>query len=114
MREQYKKLVRDRVPSLLRDKGIKYETETLSQEEYRQALREKLMEEAQELADASEINLAVEIADLLEVIDALMEAYGIKQEEVFLAQDEKRAEKGDFDEHTELLWTEDDSSEGEA
>lgn len=113
MREQYKKLVRDRVPSLLRDKGIKYETETLSQKEYRQALREKLMEEAQELADASEINLAVEIADLLEVIDALMEAYGIQQEEVFLAQDEKRAEKGDFEEHTELLWTEDDSSEGE-
>ena len=43
---------------------------------------------------------------VLEVIDALMEAYGIQQEEVFLARDEKRAEKGDFQEHTELVWTE--------
>ena len=37
-----------------------------------------------------------------------------KSQKVFLAQDEKRAEKGDFDGHTELLWTEDDSSEGDA
>ncbi len=42
MREQYKKLVRDRVPNLLNKKGIKYEIETLSEEEYRQALREKI------------------------------------------------------------------------
>lgn len=107
MRQEYKKLVRDRVPGLLSKKGIQYETCTLTTTEYRQALREKLMEEAKEVADAEEVNLAVEIADLLEVIDALMEAYGIQQEEVFLAQDEKRAEKGDFQEHTELVWTED-------
>ncbi len=72
------------------------------------------MEEAKEVADASWVNLAEEIADLLEVIDALMEAYDIKQEQVFLAQDEKRAEKGDFEEKTELLWTDENSSEGEA
>lgn len=114
MRQEYKKLVRDRVPNLLSKKGVKYEIETLSEEEYRQALREKLMEEAQEVAEASQVNLAVEIADLLEVIDALMEAYGIQEEEVFLAQDEKRAEKGDFQEKTELVWTEENPSEGEA
>jgi len=111
MRKEYKKLVRDRIPNLLNKKGIKYEIGTLSEEEYRQALRQKLMEEAQEVAEASQVNLAEEIADLLEVIDALMEAYGIKQEEVFLAQDEKRAEKGDFQDKTELLWTEENSSE---
>ncbi len=111
MRQEYNKLVRDRIPSILSKKGIKYEIGTLSQEEYCQALREKLMEEAKELAEASEVNLPEEIADLLEVIDALMEAYGIKQEQVFLARDEKRAEKGDFQDKTELLWTEESSSE---
>lgn len=112
MRKEYKKLVRDRVPGLLKNKGVKYEVETLSEEEYRQALRQKLMEEAKEVAEASWVNLAEEIADLLEVIDALMEAYGIKEEEVFLAQDEKRAKKGDFQDKTELLWTEENSSDG--
>lgn len=110
MRQEYHKLVRDRVPALLSKKGIQYETCTLSTREYREALRKKLMEEAKEVADAEEVNLAVEIADLLEVIDALMEAYGIQQEEVFLAQDEKRAEKGDFQEQTELVWTENNPS----
>ena len=111
MRKEYKKLVRDRIPNILHQKGIKYEIETLSEKEYRQALRQKLMEEAQEAAEASPVDLAVEIADLLEVIDALMEAYGIREEQVFLAQDEKRAEKGDFQEKTELVWTEENSSE---
>ena len=75
MRKEHNKLVRDRIPDLLRKKGIKYETCTLSTEEYRQALRQKLMEEAQEVAEASEVNLVEEIADLFEVIDALIEVY---------------------------------------
>ena len=110
MRKEYNKLVRDRVPDLLRKKGIKYETCTLSTEGYRQALRQKLMEEAKEVAEASEVNLAEEIGDLLEVIDALMEVYGIQHEEVALAQDEKRAEKGNFEEQVQLVWIEDSLS----
>lgn len=110
MRQDQNKLVRDRIPAILRKKGIKYETCTLSTKEYRQALRQKIIEEAKEVAEASEIELAVEIADLLEVIDALMEAYGIKRDEVLLARDEKRAEKGDFQEQIQLLWTEENSS----
>ena len=46
-----------------------------------------------------------ELADLLEVIAALMEAHGIEDEHILLERDHKRAEKGGFEHKIKLLWT---------
>jgi predicted house-cleaning noncanonical NTP pyrophosphatase (MazG superfamily) len=67
MRKTYNKLVRDRIPEIIQAAGQEYATEVMSLEEYQQALREKLIEEAQEAADASD--LISELADLYEVMD---------------------------------------------
>ncbi len=89
MRQEYNKLVRDRIPEIIRKSGIQCQTVTLSEIEYRQALRQKLIEEAQEAATANNADLVIEIADLLEVVDALLKSYGISHNQVGLEQDKK-------------------------
>lgn len=106
MRQEYNKLVRDRIPEIIHKSGLKYQTVTLSEGEYQQALRNKLMEESQEVATANKANLATEIADLLEVVDALLKSYDISCHKVILEQDKKRAIKGDFENKIMLLWAE--------
>jgi len=109
MLQEHNKLVRDRIPEIIRKSGIKCQAVTLSEIEYRQALRQKLIEEAQEAATANNADLVIEIADLLEVVDALLKSYGIPYNRVRLERDKKRASKGDFDNKTMLLWTEKNS-----
>jgi len=70
--KEYHKLVRDRIPEIIRKSGNECEVVILSDAEYCQALRQKLMEEAGEAAEANGEDLVAELADLYEVIDALM------------------------------------------
>ncbi|WRH68176.1 MAG: nucleoside triphosphate pyrophosphohydrolase [Planktothrix sp. GU0601_MAG3] len=105
MHQEYNKLVRDRIPELIQRSGFQYDIITLSETEYRQALKDKLLEEAQEVAQSSPGELVQELADLLEVIAALMEAHGIADEHILLERDHKRAEKGGFEHKIKLLWT---------
>lgn len=107
MRQTHHKLVRDRIPEIIRKQGKTCEVTTLSEIEYRQALRQKLIEEAQEVAEANPINLLTELADLYEVIDALMGVYGIDSNTLNLIQDQRRAERGGFEQRVQLLWVDD-------
>ena len=52
MRKHYNKLVRDRIPEIIARDGRDYEVATMSEEDYRKALRTKLVEEAEEAAEA--------------------------------------------------------------
>jgi len=106
MVKEYHKLVRDRIPEIIRQSGVECETSTLCESEYRQALREKLIEEAREAASAEEANLVTELADIYEVIDGIMESYGIKRETVVAEQINRRQERGSFAKRIQLLWTE--------
>jgi predicted house-cleaning noncanonical NTP pyrophosphatase (MazG superfamily) len=106
-RTVYDKLVRDRIPEIIRRHGARCGIETFADDEpFRRALRAKLVEEAQEALEASDADLATELADLLEVVDALIEAYGLKPDALHSLQAERRAERGGFAERLHLLWTE--------
>ena len=103
---EYNKLVRDRIPEIIRRDGRKCGTEIMPEEEYRQALLEKLQEEAQEAIEGSSTQLVTELADIYEVIDALMAAFGIEREVVLAEQTKKRTERGGFERRIRLLWGE--------
>jgi predicted house-cleaning noncanonical NTP pyrophosphatase (MazG superfamily) len=105
MRKEYNKLVRDRIPEIIRQSGNQCEVANMSEVEFSQALREKLLEEAQEAAVATPENLVSELADLQEVIDALLTVYGIEREDVLTQQRRKRVERGGFDQRLRLLHT---------
>jgi predicted house-cleaning noncanonical NTP pyrophosphatase (MazG superfamily) len=51
---QYNKLVRDKIPAILDQKGIPYEKRIASKEEYRIELIKKLVEEVGEFSEEGE------------------------------------------------------------
>jgi len=106
MRNHFNKLVRDRIPNLIRAAGYTCATEVLDEAEYRQALRAKLVEEAGEAAAADNDDLIDELADLHEVMMALMAAHGISPETVRKTQMLRREARGSFRQRIRLLWTE--------
>ncbi|MFW6359716.1 MAG: hypothetical protein ACOC0N_10965, partial [Chroococcales cyanobacterium] len=106
IRQRQSKLVRDRIPEIIQQSGNSCEVKTLSNAEYQQALRDKLIEEAKEVAKANKEELGKEIADVYEVIEALIAAYGMNREEVIAKQAQIREERGGFEQKIKLLWTE--------
>ena len=113
MEKEYHKLVRDRIPEIIRQSGSECEFVILSDREYRQALRQKLIEEAGEAAAADEDDLVAELADLSEVMDAVMASFGISGDSLrdsyasrLLAEKTKRREtRGGFAKKIMLLRT---------
>ena len=73
-------MIRDRIPEIIQAAGKHCETTVMDDEEYIQALRLKLVEEAQEALQSAPNDLLIELADLQEVIIAIMSIYGITQD----------------------------------
>ena len=89
------KLVRDRIPELLARLGINRRFRTVLDRERLPWLLAKCAEECGEvIADPS----AEEIADLLEVLQALASQCGLDWASVEKVQHDKRRERGGFDE----------------
>jgi predicted house-cleaning noncanonical NTP pyrophosphatase (MazG superfamily) len=106
MRVSYNKLVRDRIPEIIAAEGRQYEIEVMAEQEYRQALLEKLVEEALEVSTAATDDLEKEIADLYEVVDALIDAFSLSREMIQNTQQERRSQRGGLKNRIRLLWAE--------
>lgn len=113
MVKHHNKLVREhsvkrsyRIPEIIEAAGRQCAIAQMTAGEYQQALREKLVEEAQEAAIALPDELIRELADLYEVVDALMVAYQIERSDVVREQEARRAERGGFGQQLRLLWSE--------
>ncbi|MFO8038997.1 MAG: nucleoside triphosphate pyrophosphohydrolase [Sodalinema sp.] len=105
------KLVRDRIPEIIKKAGKTCEIEHLDREHYQQALREKLIEEAQEAAQANAEDLLSELADLSDVIEALLASYHISPETLKQVQSQRQQQRGGFNQQIRLLSV---SSDGES
>ncbi len=92
------KLVRSHVVELFKKDGVVANAEILKDnEQYLEALSNKLIEELEETFAAQDRNeLVKEIADLEDALAAFKELVGISNQEVKKAQEEKHKEKGDF------------------
>ena len=101
----YNKLVRDRIPEIIAAEGRQYATETMADAEYRHALLVKLVEESQEIAEADGEDLLKELADLYEVLDAVIAAFSLREDTVRAVQQQRRKERGGFNKRIKLLWT---------
>ena len=91
----YNKLVRDLIPEKLDRKGVPYEQRVASDEEYKRELIKKLQEEVAEFVEAqSPASSIEELADVLEVVDALRALPDYADVEA--VQKKKRDEVGSF------------------
>ena len=100
MKYYYNKLVRDKIVENINNKGSKSEFKILNKEEYKIELNKKLLEEAKEVIES---HSAEEIGDLLEVILAIMKEYDISEDEVKIQMEQKRKDKGAFEERIYLI-----------
>ena len=89
----YHKLVRDKIPQIIRAQGKTCVTEILSEEAYLQMVDAKLQEELTEYQESKSLE---ELADLLEVMEAAVKARGYTWEELTAVRDEKRQKRGGF------------------
>lgn len=102
---KYQKLVRDRIPEIIKKNGEVPVTRVLSESEYKDALAAKLSEEAEEVMEESTQEAVMkELADVLEVVEALVNAWGIDREKIQAYQEKKRDSRGGF---TERIYLED-------
>lgn len=91
----HNKLVRDKIPGIIEASGKGCVTERLPDDAYIRALDAKLNEE---LAEYQQSKALEELADLLEVMGAVVKARGSTWEELTRIQKEKCAARGAFDE----------------
>ncbi len=101
----YDKLVRDRIPEIIAEQGRNYSIEIMANAGFELALREKLVEEAEEVRKADPDHLLVELADLQEVLAYLMAVHNISRESLDEEQQKRRTERGGFEKKIKLLWT---------
>lgn len=97
---QYNKLVRDKIPQIIAATGKQCQTRSLSQEQYLEKLDEKLNEE---LAEYQQSKSLEELADLYEVMLAVIAARGYTPEQLEALRLEKRENRGGFDARILLL-----------
>lgn len=93
--EIYNKLVRDKIPEIITKNNEKPITRILDDKEYLEELNKKLIEEVNEYTQSGDI---LEIADIEEVIKAIIKIKGYNQEEFEKMRIDKVNKRGAFDE----------------
>ncbi len=97
---KYNKLVRDKIPDIITSKGNKPVVEVLEESEYIDKLEEKLEEELNEYIVDKSIE---ELADLVEVIYAILKVKNVNIEEFEKIRLDKAEKRGSFDERLLLV-----------
>lgn len=107
MKHIYNKLIRDRIPEIIENDHKTCTTKILNDEEYLKCLQSKLLEECHEVIDAEGEDIKKEIADVLEVLEALENTLHIDHQEVLSIKQKKASSNGAFDKKIYLEYVED-------
>jgi predicted house-cleaning noncanonical NTP pyrophosphatase (MazG superfamily) len=107
MKKVYNKLVRDRIPEIIKKNADSCVTKKLNQKEFRLETLKKVVEEANELLAAkdSKIEMIKELADLKEIIDTVMSAHKISNKEVSKEKKIRKKQRGGFEKKVYLIET---------
>lgn len=98
MEKVYNKLVRDNIPKIIIEDNCNPITRILSDEEYKKELEKKLLEEYNEVLDATTSEERIEeLADMLEIIQALAILENETLDDVIKVANQKRLKRGGFE-----------------
>lgn len=94
---KYNKLIRDRIPEIIKEAGWKPTVRTLKKSEFLNAVKKKVFEEAGELIQSKDKKGIIdEIVDIQELLDVLASEIGLTELEVKKLQAAKRKKRGGF------------------
>ena len=100
----YNKLIRNKIPQIIKAKGKTPTTRILPQDEYIKELCKKTQEELTEYIEAkTKPHKLEELSDLLELINALAENEGTTLEEINSIRKKKAEERGSFSDRVFLI-----------
>ncbi len=100
MKKVYNKLVRDRIPEIIKESGKNACIRKADEAEYKHLLRQKLLEEVNEFMESGS---SEELADILEVVAALGRTHGFSFADLVEMAEEKRKDRGGFEERIVLI-----------
>jgi len=105
--KEYNKLIRDRIPEIIKKAGEAPQVRVLDEEEYISEIKKKILEEAKELVEAKNKKEVInEIIDIQELIDSLIAEIGLSKLEVWELQRRKNKKRGGFKKRLFLIKTE--------
>lgn len=90
---KYNKLVRDKIPEIIKKRGDKFVIHIAEDKEYWDKLKEKLLEEIEEFGENETIE---EMADILEVIGAMCGYKKFNKKKLEAVKKKKAKERGGF------------------
>ena len=93
----YQKLVRDKIPEIIKNNGEEPITRILTDEEYKKELEKKLYEEYNEVLNSKGNDRIEELADMLEVISSLATLEGESLDKVIEVAKIKTKKRGSFE-----------------
>lgn len=94
---RYNKLVRDKIPEIIRKDNAIPKLSILSNNRFKKELKKKLVEEAKELANAKDRTaLTTELADVLEIAKNISREEKIDWKSVEGARKERQRKRGGF------------------
>ena len=87
------KLVRDKIPDIIKKNGQKPICHIANDEEYKEALLKKLDEEVKEFQHDK---TAMEIGDMMDILDAISDVFNFSKEDIEKERVKKNQERGSF------------------
>jgi len=102
---KYNKLIRDKIPEIIAADGKDYKVRKLDDEEYLESLNAKLQEELNEYQESGEVE---ELADILEIIYAILEHKDISKDEFEEMRKRKKGKRGGFSKKLFLIGVEEE------
>ena len=100
--KEFNKLVRDKIPNIIANNNETCKTRTLNDEEYLLALNTKIKEEVNEYLESGEVE---ELADIEEVLRAILNVKNISYSEFEKVRENKVKKKGSFNDRIFLEYT---------
>jgi len=91
--KEFNKLVRDKIPEIIKMNGESCDIQILSDEEYLNELNKKIQEELKEYLESGDVE---ELADIEEVLRAILDAKGVSYDEFEKIRQTKVDKRGAF------------------
>lgn len=118
-RTEHNKLVRDKIPDIIAKNGGVASVKALGENDFRVALYQKLLEELHELVvavklDNAEVstqtlgNILEELADVMEVMHAIVRIHGLSMDVIDAKRVAKRHERGGFEKRVYLEYVDEE------